>query len=181
MMSRFILLFFLLFISSASMAESPTFADIQWGASKEEVRKQLTVKGFSPGALDKDGDFKFEGSLLGYKTQGLALFSDSKVAKIVVRILTPNNKAIDTYGSMKGILADKYGKPEKDFKFFIKPYYEGDGYEEQAIRLGKATFASFWPGILLEINEVLTVQVNYESDAWEAEVKKRKASANSVF
>ena len=180
-MSRFILLFFLLFISSASMAESPIFADIQWGTSKEEVRKQLTVKGFSPGALDKDGDFKFKGSLLGYNMQGLALFSDNKVVKIIVRIITPDNKAIDTYRSMKGILTDKYGKPEEDFNFFKKPYYEGDGYEEQAIRLGKATFASFWPGIMLEINEMLTVQVIYESDAWKAELKKRKASVNNVF
>ena len=81
-MPRLILLFFLLFISSVSMAESPTFADIQWGASEEEVRKKLTVKGFSPRALDKDGDFKFEGSLLGYKSEGFAYFSANKVVKI---------------------------------------------------------------------------------------------------
>lgn len=180
-MSRLIILVFLIFISSVSKAESPTFADIQWGASKDEVRKQLTSKGFSPEALDKDGDFKFEGSLLGYKAQGFALFAANRVAKIIVRIITPDNKAIDTYRSMKDVLLVKYGKPTNDFEFFKKPYYDGDGYETQAIRVGKATFACFWSGVNLEIHESLTVQVNYESNDWAEESNKRKARAASVF
>lgn len=180
-MLRLILLAFLLFISSVSRAESPTFADIQWGASKDDVRKQLTVKGFSPGALDKDGDFTFEGSLVGYKAQGLALFADNRIAKIIVRIITPDNKTIDTYRSMKDVLLKKYGAPTNDFEFFNKPYYDGDGYETQAIRVGKATFACFWSGVHVEIHESLTVQVIYESDAWAAEADKRRARAASVF
>lgn len=63
-------------------------------SSKDEVRKQLTSKGFVPGALDNDGDFKFEGQLVGFKAQGLALFADKKIAKFIVRIITPDNKAI---------------------------------------------------------------------------------------
>lgn len=181
-MTRLIVLALLLCLSPLSRAESPTFADIRWGASKEEVRKQLTSKGFIPGALDKDGDFKFEGPLIGYKAQGMALFGDNKIAKIVVRIITPDNKAIDTYRSMKDVLSKKYGAPSSDYEFFKKPYYEGDGYEAQAIRVGKATFSCFWGSALnLEIHETLTVQLNYESEAWTEEMTKRKARAASVF
>ena len=181
-MTRLIVLVLLLCLSPLSRAESPTFADIRWGASKEEVRKQLTSKGFTPGALDKDGDFKFEGSLVGYKAQGLALFADSKISKIIVRLITPDNKAIEAYRSMKDVLSKKYGTPSNDFEFFEKPYYDGDGYEAQAIRVGKATFSCYWGSALgLEIHETLTVQVNYESETWAEELGKRKARAASVF
>jgi len=181
-MKRLFLLTFLICLSSLVKAEQPTFADIRWGASHDEVRKQLISKGFSPGALDKDGDFKFEGSLVGHKAQGLALFGDRKVAKVIVRIITPDHKAIETYRSMKEVLTKKYGKPSSDYEFFKKPYYDGDGFEAQAIKLGKATFSSFWGSALnLEIHESLTVQLNYESDVWEKEYEKRKARSNSVF
>lgn len=180
-MKRLVFIVLLLFISSIARAAPPTFADIQWGASEDEVRKQLASNGFVPGALDKDGDFKFEDQLFGFKAKGLAFFADKKIAKFIVGIITPENKAIDTYRSMKDVLLRKYGTPTNDFEFFEKPYYYGDGYETQAIRLGKANFACFWSGLLLEIHESLAVQVSYESDAWSAEVDKRKARAAGVF
>lgn len=181
-MKKLFFLAVLLCFSALARAEQPTFADIRWGALQDEVRKQLTSKGFTSGATDKDGDFKFEGQLVGHKAQGLALFSDGKVAKIIVRIITPDNKAIETYRSMKDVLAKKYGKPSSDYEFFKKPYYDGDGYEAQAIRVGKATFSSFWGSALnLEIHESLTVQLHYESEAWKKESEKRKARSTSVF
>jgi hypothetical protein len=181
-MKKLFFLAVLLCFSALARAEQPTFADIRWGAPQDEVRKQLALKGFTSGALDKDGDVKFEGNLVGHKTKGFALFADGKVAKITVRIITPNNKAIDTYRSMKDVLSKKYGKPSSDYEFFKKPYYDGDGYETQAIRVGKATFSSFWGSALsLEIHESLVVQLNYESEAWEKESDKRKARSTSVF
>ncbi len=181
-MKKLFFLVLLLCLSPLSRAESPTFADIRWGANADEVRKQLTSKGFIPGATDKDGDFKFEGSLVGYKAQGLAFFAGTKIVKVTVRLITPDNKAISAYQSMKDILSKKYGAPSNDFSIFKRPYYDGDGYEEQAIRLGKATISSYWASALgLEIHESLTVQMNYESDAWEGEYARRKAREASVF
>jgi hypothetical protein len=140
------------------------------------------AKGFTPGLTDKDGDFKLEGALVERKAVGMAFFGDNKIAKILVRIITPDNKAIETYRSMKDVLSKKYGTPDDEYEFFKSPYYDGDGYETQAIRKGKATFLCFWGGALsLEIHETLTVQLNYESNAWADESRKRKARATSVF
>lgn len=181
-MVRTFLVALLLSASLSAYAEAPTFADIRWGASKDDVRKQLVSKGFTPGVVDKDGDFKFEGALIGYKTQGLAFFANDKIVKVLVRIITPDKEVISTYRSMKDVLSKKYGSPDNEYEFFKKPYYAGDGYEEQALRLGKATFASVWgKSLMLQIHETLTVQVVYESDAWSEEGDKRKARSTSVF
>ena len=181
-MTRAICIAVLLFFSSLSFAEAPTFADIRWGASKDDVRKQLVTKGFTPGVVDKDCDFKFEGTLVGYKAQGLAFFGNDKLVKFIIRIITPDKDAIKTYRAMKDVLSNKYGSPDNQAEYFKKPYYDGDGYEEQALKLGKATFMAIWgKSLMLEIHESLTVQVLYESDAWSEESAKRKARSTSVF
>ena len=47
------------------------------------------------------------------------------------------------YFQMKELYTKKYGEPES-FEFFSKPYYEGDGYELQALRKGKCNYESLW-------------------------------------
>lgn len=38
----------------------------------------------------------------------------------------------------------KYGIPTRSLRSFNSPYYEGDGYEDSAMRLGKVNYASIW-------------------------------------
>lgn len=47
------------------------------------------------------------------------------------------------YNYYKELFSKKYGT-SKSFEFFSKPYYEGDGYELQAIRKDKCTYISRW-------------------------------------
>lgn len=84
---------------------------------------------------------------------------------------------------MKEILIKKYGELTKDYAFFQSPYREGDGYEEQAIRVGKGHFAAFWSsqGLGVMISDRLTVRVLYESASWDAELERRKVKGASVF
>ena len=44
---------------------------------------------------------------------------------------------------MVGQFKKKYGEPTEHFEFFSKPYYKGDGYEMQALRLDKCNYASY--------------------------------------
>lgn len=48
------------------------------------------------------------------------------------------------YKEYKEAYTTKYGKPKKHYEFFSDPYYEGDGYELQACRLGKCHYLSIW-------------------------------------
>jgi hypothetical protein len=173
---------FILFISAVAQAKQPTFANISWGIDQAELRKHLTSNGFTPSNVDKDGDLKFKGELLGYDAVGFAFLGSGKLVKIQLLIATPDNKAISSYKDLKETLIKKYGLPTSTYQYFKRPYYDGDGYEEQAIRLGKGIFASFWDSSLsVSITEKLAVNLSYESASWSAEVDRRQANRNSVF
>ena len=45
---------------------------------------------------------------------------------------------------MVELFTKKYGEPKDHFEFFSSPYYEGDGYELQALRKEKCNYISFW-------------------------------------
>lgn len=183
------LCFFILCFSTLVSAAPFVFADVPWGAGKSDVVKALTAKGYirtSNTAIDKNGDLLFEGKLVGEKAQIVALFSGDILAKIKVNLMTADKDAIAVFKRMKNVLSEKYGAPSKDFEFFQNPYYDGDGYETQAIRLGKGHFTSVWEdggkeSLLLEITEALTVHVNYESAEWSQEAGNRNRKAASDF
>lgn len=42
------------------------------------------------------------------------------------------------------LYTSKYGKPSNHFEFFSDPYYEGDGFELQALKNDKCTYSSFF-------------------------------------
>ena len=48
------------------------------------------------------------------------------------------------YREYKSMLSLKYGEPSKQIERFYSPYYEGDGYELQALRMDKCNFTSFF-------------------------------------
>jgi hypothetical protein len=169
-----------------AFAQSFNFADIPWGARAQEVRSALISKSFSTGNFDKDGDLPFNGELVGYKLSGFALFSNGGLQKIFIVLATPDNKARSVYSDLRQSLVAKYGKPSNTFEYFQKPYYSGDGYEDQAIRLGKGTFATYWTtpgrgGLAIDVTEKLAVKISYEGPEWDAEADKRKASSRSVL
>ena len=70
------------------------------------------------------------------------------------------------YNSYKDMYTQKYGKPSDHFEFFSKPYYEGDGYELQALRKGKCNYISFYNiangTICVELSKSECLQLGYE-------------------
>ena len=79
----------------------------------------------------------------------------------------------------------KYGTPQS-YAFFSKPYYEGDGYELQAVKLNKCTYSSFYKvltgDIAVSIDDSCSVMVVYEdginSDVWSTE--KENVVSNDI-
>lgn len=71
-----------------------------------------------------------------------------------------------SYQSFKTSFWAKYGTPTESYEFFSKPYYEGDGYEMQAIRLEKCRYASYWDTsegiILIQISKFEQISFDYE-------------------
>lgn len=73
------------------------------------------------------------------------------------------------YNNVKDLFSKKYGKPSNEYEFFKDPYYEGDGYELQALKNDKCVYASFYTpkggAIMVEISGACTVSVSYENSA----------------
>ena len=91
---------------------------------------------------------------------------------------------------MKDVLTTKYGAPINCFEYFKSPYEEGDGYEEQAIKLSKAVFTCYWgdpshaagnASISLEITTKLNLRIEYEGPNWHTDLERRKAEETKAF
>ncbi|MDB4521413.1 hypothetical protein N9080_04405 [Akkermansiaceae bacterium] len=123
MAERFLaLLFMLSFVFQSSLAAErittknwPKFADIEWGSSKEVVKKALEEKGYEckSGTIKGEELISFSGMLAGKKAGGLARFTSKKLARIGILY---QKKDIDfdetTLGvKLSKILMKKYGKP----------------------------------------------------------------------
>lgn len=80
------------------------------------------------------------------------------------------------YFQMKELYTKKYGEP-KSFEFFWEPYYEGDGYELQALEKEKCYYASFWElpsgTIYIMINQFCQISMLYE-DKINSELKEKE-------
>lgn len=87
------------------------------------------------------------------------------------------------YNEMVELFTKKYGEPKDHFEFFSSPYYEGDGYELQALRKEKCNYISFWTldkgGIIVDINQYGQIQVRYE-DKVNVKIKEKEDDENSL-
>jgi hypothetical protein len=96
-------------------------------------------------------------------------------------------KTQDIYDDLKNILGSKYGEP-KSYRDFTDPYKDGDGYEMQAVRLGKAAIESYWSFkndkvIALEIRALKTemyVSLVYQDSKLFEEVKAKQGIKNKA-
>ena len=74
-----------------------------------------------------------------------------------------------SYSSMLETLINKYGQPDDYANTFITPYYEGDGYELQAIELEKMDYHAYWfkrnnLTVGVEISKFKQVKLSYENN-----------------
>lgn len=88
------------------------------------------------------------------------------------------------YKEMKTLFTSKYGASVNHYEFFSRPYYEGDGYELQAVSNDKGTYISFWDrpggGIIVEIsassNSRGWISIQYEDNTGGAVLTREKQS-----
>lgn len=129
--------------------EHMTFQGIPIDGTLDSMITKLRAKGFK---LDTRADEYNAAIMSGHfagKQAELYILATPK-SKVVWKIAANFDKN-DSWYSLKADYKEykeayttKYGKPSDSFEFFSKPYYEGDGYELQALRLDKCTYATFW-------------------------------------
>ena len=178
----------LLIVVLAQAQEHMTFKDISMDCNLTTFVSKLEAKGYRTTLLEDDNAV-LKGNFAGKDDCSIYVLCTAKsklVWKVAVRF--PEQVSWSSlkseYKSFKELYTKKYGNP-KSYEFFSDPYYEGDGYELQALRLEKCTYASFFKtdigGIILEIGNK-NIIVHYE-DAINVEIKnseKEQAISNDI-
>ena len=187
---RYVLLACLLATPATPVAaQDYRFANIPWGADGATIKRLLTAQDFVLEKADSEGDYMFKGHLAGYDASVWALMAKDALVKIEIVLLTPDPKARQAYRDMKALLTTKYGAP-KSVEAFDKPFAEGDGNEDEAVKQGKGHFFAMWrkisgtdtSAIGLQISAYLNLLIGYESPRWDAEADRRRATqAKALF
>ena len=87
------------------------------------------------------------------------------------------------YFEYKKLYTQKYGKPSASYEYFSDPYYEGDGYELQALRKEKCHYFSMYnveAGLLaVQISEYEQLKIAYEDKA-NTELKRNEQTSSAL-
>lgn len=166
------------------------YAKIPWGSNKNAVKTSMNGQGFKFVEQNEEGDLIFSGEIAQEDTTTYTQFNElGKLVRIQHIIEPPDNKFFQKYEIILESLVQKYGEPTESEKHFDEPYKEGDGYETQAIRLGKATYNTEWwtnyvldqddgqsysrPGLTLFVKDKLLIYLTYSSSRWNKEYERR--------
>ena len=173
-MTRFILLLIIsLFCITTVQSQSQhmLFKNIPIDGALDSFVRKMEREGFTTTYSYQDGTVVvMKGPFIGQicEIYIIATNNTKTVWKVVAQL--PQKKSWNTlktdYFKLKELYTTKYGQPSDSFEFFSKPYYEGDGYELQALRKDKCNFVTFFTfqegGITVKIGTDGNINLAYE-------------------
>ncbi|MCL3851445.1 hypothetical protein M1P97_09120 [Parabacteroides sp. GYB001] len=163
------------------------FKDIQIDGNINSFVEKMKQNGFVLVTPMKDNLTAMSGNFVGKKCEIYILSTPKtkKACKVVVFLPESENWSDikSDYFSYKDLYTKKYGDPKDSFNFFTKPYYEGDGYEMQALRKKKCTYASYWitdkGTIAVDISSSQQISFGYE-DKINMSIYSQEQEAESI-
>ena len=184
----FLTFFFLMAISSfAQESQHLEFKGVPLDGKLSSFVSKLEKKSFTFKEYARDYVAVMKGGFaVDYVT--IYIFATPK-SKIVWKVAVNYNEKESwsslksDYYDMKELFTKKYGEPNKHYEFFSKPYYEGDGYELQALRKEKCHYISFYDlpvgSVVVEISQFGHIQIGYE-DNINYELKKKEEESEAL-
>jgi hypothetical protein len=141
---------------------------LSFGMSVAQVKAAMAKKGAILDAkYSKKDRLIFNNVKVGPKTTDFIklLFVDDKLFDVTMYYNEIQGNLQKGFDQLKETLENKYGSGEY-YRNFDSPYKDGDGYEMQAIKLGKGYISSYWTfknaSISLEIDETLAIKLGYQ-------------------
>lgn len=172
-MKKLLLLFAFVFSINIIGAQNAhlTFKDIPIDGNVKDFADKLSKKGFTQ-VKGLDDDIFMEGKFADFDAV-VGLFGTPK-SKIIWQVVVITKKYTSwqamkaDFKKYKEIYTKKYGKPANDYHFFSRPYYEGDGYEMQALKLEKCTYATVFKipegTIMIKMTKWGDISFSYEDN-----------------
>ena len=144
------------------------FQGVNWGDSVAVARKKMSARKefkFAPSMSNSTLSFYTGGKLGGEDISLIGFgFSNEGFFKATTFFEPSQGGALQQYKNVQALLKRKYGEPVENERKFMSPYYEGDGYEEQAIRAGKGLIFSIWSFPNKEEDDDLVLSVDGSGD-----------------
>ena len=148
---RSIVLAFLFVLANLSFAQTGhlSFKGIPIDGHITSFVSKMEASGFEKKAINDNGNCAIMTGIFAGKSCSIVVLATqktctvSKVIAITSEYVSWTSLKFD-YESFKDLYVTKYGNPLKKYEFFGDPYYEGDGYELQALRKDKCFYASFF-------------------------------------
>ena len=142
------------------------FMGVKVDGTVSDVVRNMSAKGFT--VVKKEPTYlSMKGKVGTENVEFIAVFTPvSKLCwKFAIYFDEENSwySLKNKYNEMLTMMTTKYGTPKNEFSFFVKPYYEGDGYELTAIAIEKAYYSAYWNNISVEISKYKQVSISYEN------------------
>lgn len=137
----------LFFCNLSAQEKHMEFKGIPINGTLSTFVQKMKVKGYKT-VYTQDNAVVMEGEFIGKKADIYILATPK--TKIVWKVGVNLEKEISwsslksEYNKIKESYMNKYGKPLHSFERFDEPYYEGDGYELQALKMEKCTYTSYF-------------------------------------
>lgn len=185
-MKKLLILFLMILGLNSNAQELNGCMGIQFGESKASVKQKMTEKsGFELYNSKEETVSYINGTFAGRKAVGAVFkfYNDELHTVIILLDIESEPMAMNEYQKVLNDLNDKYGVKFEKIHNFKKPYYEGDGYEHNAIRLGYADIFAFYEfsnkcAMSVEITKEMSIKLTYQ-DSKRAEVAIDKNKQNN--
>lgn len=122
-----------------------TFKGIPIDGNVNDFAAGLSKEGFTQIRDLEDNSILLNGRFADF--DAVIILQAIPKSKTIWKVLVITKEAYTSWSSIKAdfekykeLYTKKYGKPSNDFHFFSPPYYEGDGYEMQALKLDKCSY-----------------------------------------
>lgn len=142
------LIVILLLVIHSIFANSQSYNGIEVGKDLASTKAKVLSKGFVQVKKDLKNCLVYQKYENGKKLEIYLIHTP--YTKIVWKLAvfvddaTSWSRSKEKYFKYVSILTNKYGDPKTSVDEFESPYYEGDGYEIQALYLGKASIGSIF-------------------------------------
>ena len=146
------------------------------------------MKGLGYSLVEESGDIvSMKGQFTGQDVELYITASPKTKTVCRVTIYFPERESWDSlerqYKEYKELFIKKYGTNYKSFEYFKKPYYDGDGYELQALWKEKCVYATYFDTpngiIVVELTKFESLSIGYE-DRTNIELRSSEKTSNNL-
>jgi len=156
----------------ALTTKAQMFNGIFIGGSLSSFHSKMIAKGYKYKEAISPNVYLYSGKIGVEQVEVFVMASPKSKIVSKVNLFFPIENSyeslLESMNEKKDLYTQKYGECEHCVVNFSTPYFEGDGYEQQAVETGNYTNSCIWLlpnefAILLKVFKTMQIEVTYEN------------------